>query len=134
MLFWSLNFPSDVLTDGRRSRTLNLLDDYNRQLLGVEIVFSLPDGRVVPVMMRLIDCRGCPAQLRTDNGPDFTSARLGEWCEQQGTALYWIQPGKPTQNICIERFNCPFRRELPDVHLFHSLAQMRQLVDEWMLD
>jgi putative transposase len=70
-------------------------------------------------------------QLRTDNGPESISVKLSEWCEQQGITLHWIQPGKPTQNVRIERFNGSFRRELLDAHLFCSLAYMRQLVDEW---
>lgn len=131
---WSLDFTSDVLTDGRRFRTLNVLDDYNRELLGVEIDFSLPASRVVQVLTRLVECYGRPAQLRTDNGPEFISAKLSEWCEQQGITLHWIQPGKPTQNAYIERFNGSFRRELLDAHLFRSLAHVRQLVDEWRHD
>jgi putative transposase len=69
-LCWSLDFMSDVLTDGRWFLTLNVLDDYNHQLLGVEIDFSLPAGRVVQVLTRLVECHSHPAQLRTDNGPD----------------------------------------------------------------
>ena len=131
---WSLDFTSDVLTDGRRFRTLNVLDDYNRQLLGVEIDVELPASRVVQVLTRLVECHGRPAQLRTDNGPEFISARLSDWCEKQGIVLHLIQPGKPTQNAYIERFNGSFRRELLDAHLFRSLAHVRQLVAEWMLD
>ena len=75
---WSLDFTSDVLTDGRRFRILNVLDDYNRQLLGVEIDFSLPASRVVQVLTHLVDSHGCPAHLCTDNGPKFISTRLSE--------------------------------------------------------
>lgn len=87
---WSLDFTSDVLTDGRRFRTLNVLDDYNRELLCVEIDFSLPARRVVQVLTRLVECPGCPAQLRTDKGPEFISAKLSEWCEQYDITLHWI--------------------------------------------
>ncbi|MGI4740785.1 MAG: IS3 family transposase [Janthinobacterium lividum] len=131
---WSLDFTSDVLTYGRRLRTLHVLDDYNRQLLGVEIDFSLPAARVVQVLTRLVEYHGRPAQLRTDNGPEFSSARLSDWCEKQGIDLHLIQSGKPTQNAYIERFNGSFRRELLDAHLFRSLAHVRQLVAEWMHD
>lgn len=89
-----------------------MLDDCNHQLLGVEIDFSLPAARVVQMLTRLIEYYSCPAQLRTDNGPEFTSARLSEWCETQGIILQWIQPGKPKQNAYIERFNGSYRREL----------------------
>jgi putative transposase len=77
-----------VLTDGRRFRTLNVLDDYNRQLLGIKVDFSLPTARVVHVLTRLMECHGRPTQLRTDNGPEFISALLSDWCEQQGIALH----------------------------------------------
>lgn len=99
---WSLDCTSDVLTDGRRFRTLNVLDDYNRQLLGVETDFSLPAARVVHVLTRLVKCHGPPTQLRTDNGPEFISTRLSEWCEAQGIVLHWIQPGKLTHK-CVHR-------------------------------
>jgi putative transposase len=126
---WSLDFTSNVLTDGRRFRTLNVLDDYNRQLLGVEIDFSLPAARVVQTLTRLVEYHGCPAQLRTDNGPKFINASLSESIENQVIILHWIRPGKPTQNAYVERFNGSFRRELLDAHLFRSLAHVRQLVD-----
>ena len=89
---------------------------------------------MVQTLTRLIDYHGRPAQLRTDNGTEFISARLSEWCEAQGILRHWIQPGKPTQNAYIERFNGSFRRELLDAHLFRSLTHVRQLVDAWMLD
>ena len=85
---WSLDFTSGVLTIGRRFRTLNVLDDYNRQLLRVEIDVELPASRVVQVLTRMVDGYGCPVRLRTDNEPEFTSAYLSEWCAQQGIALH----------------------------------------------
>ena len=131
---WSLDFTSDALTDSRRFRPLNVLDEYSRQLLDVEIDVELPPARVVQVLARLVECHGLPAQLRTDNGPEFSSARLSEWCEAQGIALCWLQLGKLTQIAHIECFNGSFSRELLDAHLFCLLAHMRQLVDEWMDD
>jgi len=128
------SYPTTSLTDGRRFRTLHVRDDYNRQLLGVKVDCSLPASRVVQVLTRLVECYGRPTQLRTDNGPEFISTHLSDWCEKQGIDLHWIQPGKPTQDAYIERCNGSFRRELLDAHLFWSLAHARQLVDEWMLD
>ena len=82
----------------------------------------------------MVECHGRSAQLRTDNGPEFISARLTEWCEAQGIVLHWIQPGKPTQNTYTERSNGSFRREVLDAYLFRSLAHVRQLVGDWILD
>jgi putative transposase len=90
--------------------------------------------RVAQVLTRLIERHGRPGQLRTDNKPEFSSTRLSEWCEQQPIALRYIQSGKLPQNAYIERFKGSFRRGLLDAHLFYSLAHVRQLVDEWMLD
>jgi len=69
-------------------------------------------------------------QLRAYNEPEFSNVRLTEWCEAQRISLCRIQPGKTTQNVYIERFNGPFRRELLETHLFRSLAPVRQLIDE----
>ena len=131
---WSLDFMSDALRDGRRFRTLNVLDDYNRQALGIEIDYSLPAGRVIRLLQRLVDAYDKPTRLRSDNGPEFISAALSEWCEQTGIELHWIQPGKPTQNAYIERFNGSFRREVLNAYSFANLAQVRDVVDGWLDD
>lgn len=131
---WSLDFTSDALTDGRRFRTLNVLDDFNRQVLGIEVDFSLPATRVVRLLGQLVEQHGRPEKLRCDNGPEFISAVLREWCETQGIVLHWIQPGKPTQNAYVERFNGSFRREVLDAYLFTTLRQVRHLLTEWMHD
>lgn len=108
---WSLDFMSDTLRDGRRFRTLNILDDYNREALGVEVDYSLPAKRVIRFLEQLMESYGKPDCLRCDNGPEFISTALTEWCEAKEIRLHWIQPGKPTQNAFIERFNGSFRRE-----------------------
>mgnify|MGYP001811076533 CR=1 FL=1 len=102
---WSLDFMSDTLRDGRRFRTLNILDDYNREALGVEVDYSLPAKRVIRFLEQLMESYGKPDCLRCDNGPEFISTALTEWCEAKEIRLHWIQPGKPTQNAFIERFN-----------------------------
>jgi putative transposase len=131
---WSLDFTSDALTDGRRFRTLNVIDDFNRQVLGIEVDFSLPATRVVRLLAHLVEQHGRPKKLRCDNGPEFISAALVEWCEAHRIELHWIQPGKPTQNAYVERFNGSFRREVLDAYLFTTLRQVRQLLAEWMHD
>jgi putative transposase len=131
---WSLDFTSDSLTGGRKFRTLNVVDDYSREALGVEIDYSLPAQRVIRLLDRLVDQYGKPERLRTDNGPEFISQALQDWCSTNAVGLHWIEPGKPTQNAYIERFNGTFRREVLDAHIFTSISQVRRVVNEWLAE
>jgi putative transposase len=131
---WSMDFMSDVLTTGMRFRTLNIIDDYNREVLAIEVDTSLPALRVKRVLESVIEWRGKPTQIRTDNGPEFLAGELVSWCEQNRIHLQYIQPGKPTQNAFIERFNGSFRKDVLDAYLFSSLSQVRILTQEWMKD
>jgi len=133
-LCWSLDFMSDALTDGRRFRTLNVLEDWNREVLGIEVDFSLPAARVVRLLTELVVRHGLPARLRVDNGPELISHALQDWCQQQGVDLHWIQPASPTQNAYVERFNGSFSRELLNAHLFTSLRQVREHCQLWQYD
>lgn len=127
---------SDSLVDGRRFRLLNILDDYNRKSLAMDVDTSLPCLRAIRVLNRLIAERGCPANLRCDKGPEFISHKLEEWCsyESRRISLHFIQPGRPMQNAYIERKNGSIRRELLNAYLFNSLAEVRTLSEEWRTD
>ena len=133
---WSIDFMSDSLTDGRRFRLFNVIDDFNRESLAIEIDTSLPTLRVIRVLERLIAERGVPANIRCDNGPEFVSHKLEEWCSHQSRKinLQFIQPGRPMQNAYIERKNGSMRRELLNAYLFTSLTEVRELCDEWRND
>jgi putative transposase len=98
---WSIDFMSDALVDGRKFRLLNIIDDFNRESLAIEVDTSLPALRLIRVLERIIEQRGKPACLRTDNGPEFISHKLQEWCENRGIRIAYIQPGKPTQNALL---------------------------------
>lgn len=127
---------SDSLTDGRRIRLFNVIDDFNRQSLAIEVDTSLPTLRVIRVLERLIAERGIPANIRCDNGPEFISHKLEEWCshESRKINLQFIQPGRPMQNAYIERKNGSMRRELLNAYLFTSLSEVRRLCNEWRED
>ena len=101
----SIDFMHDALICGGRFRTFNVVDDFNREALSIEIDLNLPAPRGVRVFDRLAANRGYPAMLRMDNGPEFISLALAEWAEKHAVKLEFIQPGKPTQNAFIERFN-----------------------------
>jgi putative transposase len=131
---WSMDFMSDALLSGRKFRVLNLIDDFNREALVIEVDTSLRAERVVRVLEQIIEWRGKPQRIRVDNGPEFISTKLGLWCEEKGINLQFIQPGKPTQNAYIERFNGSFRKDVLNAYLFETLNQVRLLAEEWMND
>lgn len=131
---WSIDFMSDSLVDGRKFRLLNVIEDFNRESLAIEVDTSLPSLRVIRVLERLIAERGKPANIRCDNGPEFISHKLDQWCTDRKITLQFIQPGRPMQNAYIERKNGSMRRELLNAHLFYSLNEVRFLKEEWRLD
>ncbi len=131
---WSMDFMSDSLWSGRKYRLLNIIDEFNRELLDVEIDTSLPTLRVIGALERLIECKGKPNAIRLDNGPEFISTKLELWCKNNKIELIFIRPGKPTENARVERFNGSMRRELLNSHIFTSLKDVREKVYEWMFD
>lgn len=131
---WSMDFMSDSLVDGRRFRLLNIIDDYNRESLWIEIDTSLPSRRVIRVLERLLELRGKPLRIRVDNGPEFISDLLKLWCEEHNIEILFIQPGKPVQNAFIERNNGSIRRELLDAYHFFTLQEVRFMAEEWRQD
>jgi putative transposase len=129
---WSLDFMSDSLASGRAFRTLNILDDFNREALWIEVDTSLPAERVIRVLEMLITWRGFPCQIRMDNGPELISHRLEQWAGERKITLAHIQPGKPAQNAYIERFNRTFREDVLDANLFSSLSEVRDIAEHWL--
>ena len=124
---------SDSLYQGRRFRTLNILDEGVREALAIEIDTSLPAERVVRTLQQLAAWRGLPRAIRLDNGPELTAQRFTTWCAVQGIELRHIQPGKPNQNAFIERFNRSYRTEVLNRWLFGSLDEVREITHQWIL-
>jgi len=131
---WSLDFMSDSLSNGRAIRTLNVIDDYNREGLWIEVDTSLPAERVVRVLEQLLLWRTTPKQIRMDNGPELISQRLDSWAKEKQIELLHIQPGKPAQNAYIERFNRTFREDVLDAYLFDNLEEVRAITERWLED
>ncbi|WP_448128238.1 IS3 family transposase [Shinella sp. PSBB067] len=104
-LVWSMDFMADRLEDGRQFRLLNVLDDFNREGLGIKVDFSLPAERVIRSLNQIIEWRGKPMAIRVDNGPEYVSGKLMEWAEKQGIALSHIQPGKPRRDAVLRSRN-----------------------------
>jgi putative transposase len=129
---WSIDFMSDSLFCGRRFRTFNVIDDFNREALAIEVDVGLSAERVRRVLDRVVAWRGYPSKLRMDNGPEFISNTLADWAEEHDIELAFIQPGKPTQNSYIERFNRTFRDEVLNRYVFSSLSEVRARTENWM--
>jgi putative transposase len=128
---WSIDFMHDQLTDTRSFRSLNVLDDFNRELLGAEVDFSLPSERVIKTLDRIIEWRGSPKAIRMDNGPEYISGKLQRWADRRGIVLWFIQPGNPQQNAYVERFNRTMRYELLNPNLFDSIDQVQEAATQW---
>jgi len=129
---WSADFMSDALSHGTRFRTFNLIDDYNREVLAIEVDTSLKAERVIRVLDRLKPDRELPHMIRVDNGPEFLAQSLLEWGKANRVLIYHIQPGCPTQNAFIERFNRTYRNEVLNLYLFRSLEDVREITASWM--
>ena len=129
---WSADFMSDALWCGRKFRTFNVLDDFNREVLDIEIDLNLPSERVIRTLDRVAAWRGYPAKLRFDNGPELTSIKVADWAEEHGVKLEFIKPGKPTQNSFVERFNRTYREEVLNMYLFRRLSEVRSITDKWI--
>lgn len=129
---WSVDFMSDSMIGNRKFRTFNVIDDCSREALGIEIDTSLSSKRITRVLERIGLSKGFPKVIRSDNGPEFTSKDFAIWCAARNIETRFIQPGKPTQNGFIERFNRLYREAVLDAYLFFDLDQVRQLTAEWI--
>ncbi|WP_316679639.1 IS3 family transposase [Ralstonia chuxiongensis] len=131
---WSMDFVSDGLAYGRRFRCLNVVDDYTRECVAIEVDTSLPGLRVKQVLERLKEMRGLPASITVDNGPEFAGKVLDAWAYEAGVTLSFIRPGKPVENAYIESFNGRFRDECLNEHWFVSMRHAKQLIEEWRIE
>ena len=131
---WSMDFISDALSEGRKFRSLNIVDEFRRECLAAEVDTSLTGTRAVRVLERLRERRGLPQILVTDNGPEFAGQALDVWAYERGVKLRFIEPGKPVQNAFIESFNGKLRDECLNEHWFLSLGEARETIEAWRRD
>jgi putative transposase len=131
---WSMDFVEDRLENGRRIRTLNIIDDYNREALAMEVSFSFPAEQVIEVINQCIEWRGKPQKIRSDNGTEFIAGKTKEFFSNREILHIPIQKGKPSQNGYIERFNRSYREGVLDAFILSSLEQAREETMIWMQD
>jgi putative transposase len=131
---WCMDFIADRLEDGRKFRTLTVVDVFTRECLALEADFSLTGRKVAAVMDRLQLERGCPKVITVDNGSEFYSREMDAWAYRQGVRLDFIRPGKPVENPYIESFNGRLRDELLNGEIFFSIEDARRKLLEWKHD
>jgi putative transposase len=131
---WAMDFVFDGTAAGRTFRTLNVVDRYTRECLGIEVDTSITGHRVVAVLSFLVAMRGKPASIRVDNGPEFISKALDAWAYAQGVSLHFIRPGKPVENGHIESFNGRLRDECLNQSWFEDLVEAKQKIELWRRD
>lgn len=128
---WSMDFVSDQLSNGRRFRVFNIVDDYSREMIGQLTDFSITGHQVARFIHQLSETRELPDQIICDNGTEFTSKAMFFWQKATGVKLGFIQPGKPTQNAFIESLNGKFRNECLNQLWFKNIEEAREAIDQW---
>ncbi len=129
---WSMDCMHDQLRDGRSFRMFNVLDDHNREGLGIDVDLSLPAARVIRALDQIIAWRGQPRTIRCDNGPEYVGHAVQDWAKTHGIRLEFIQPGKPQQNAYVERFNRTVRYDWLSQHLFDTISDVQEAATQWL--
>lgn len=131
---WAMDFMSDALADGRRIRTLNIIDHFNRKCIGIKVAINIPARVVIQYLEQRIEMYGKPKKIRTDNGPEFRSKLFQKWLTNNKIEWSRIQKGKPQQNAIIERFNKTYREDVLDANIFFSPEDATQITQVWVED
>ena len=129
---WSMDFMHDQLSDGRKFRLFNVIDDYRREGIAIEAGFSLPSVRVIRILNQLLEWRSKPTVIRCDNGPEFISHVFVDWAKQHNIRIEYIQPGNPQQNAYIERANRTIRYSWLSKYLFETIEAVQDYATNWL--
>lgn len=129
---WSMDFMHDSLANGVTFRSLNVIDDFNREALLITMDTSLTSKGVIRELDKLIAWRGSPQKIRVDNGPEFIAQALAAWANDRNIEIKFIEKGKPYQNGYMERFNRSFREEVLDAYQFTRIREAQMMAHAWM--
>jgi putative transposase len=131
---WGMDFVADQLSDGRKIRTLTIIDLFTRECLGIEVGYSLRAEHVVAAMNQLKFDRGLPQRISCDNGSEFSGGQMDLWAYSNHVQLDFNRRGKPTDNAIVESFNGRFREECLNAHWFESVQDAKEKIDAWRWD
>ncbi|WP_131113105.1 IS3 family transposase [Lichenihabitans psoromatis] len=128
---WSYDFVEDRTHEGRKFRTLNVVDEFTRECLAIRVARKLNSTDVIDVLSDLFILRGVPGHIRSDNGPEFIAQAVQDWITAVGAKTAYIAPGSPWENGYVESFNARFRDELLDGEIFYSLKEAQVIIESW---
>lgn len=128
---WSYDFVEDRTHDGRKYRTLNVVDEFTHECLAIRVARKLRAIDVIDVLSDLFILRGIPGHIRSDNGPEFIAQAVQDWITAVGAKTAYITPGSPWENGYVESFNARFRDELLDGEIFYSLKEAQIIIESW---
>lgn len=129
-----MDFVADELFNGRRIRSLTIVDNFTREALAITVDHALKGTDVVDTVDLIGQIRGLPQRIQVDNGSEFISKALDKWAYENRVKLDFSRPGKPTDNPFIESFNGSFRDECLNVHWFLSLDDARDKIEHWRIE
>ena len=124
---WSYDFVWDQTEQGRRLKWLPILDEHTRECLALEVEYSITARAVIDILERLVQERGAPEFIRSDNGPEFIAQAIKDWIAEKGMKTLYIEPGSPWENPYSESFNSRFRDEFLNVEVFGSKLEAKVL-------
>ena len=130
-VIWAMDFQFDTTADGRTVKMLNVIDEFTREALAIDVDRGIDADGVVDVLDRLVLQHGAPHYVRFDNGPEFVAHAVSDWCRFNGAGSLFIYPGSPWQNAWIESFNGRLRDELLNSWRFDSPREVRVIIEDW---
>ena len=128
---WSYDFVQARTRDGRAFRMLNVIDEYTRECLAIDVARKLKSDDVLERLSELFVLRGVPEHIRSDNGPEFTAKAVRGWLGRVGVKTLFIEPGSPWENGYVESFNGKLSDELLDREVFDTLLEAKVLIERW---
>lgn len=131
---WAWDFIFDRTTNGRSLKWLTVIDEYTRECLALEVGRAMTATDMVDVLIELVQSRGVPGHIRSDNGPEFIAEAIRLWLGRSGIGTLYIEPGSPWENGYAESFHGRLRDELLSVEVFETLAEARTLATQWRLE
>jgi transposase InsO family protein len=128
---WAYDFVFDRTREGRPLKLLNVIDEFTRECLAIEVSRKQSSRDVLRTLAGLVLRHGVPEHIRSDNGPEFVAKAVRQWLSRLGVQTLFIEPGSPWENGYVESFNGKLRDELLNGEIFTTLQEAKVLTEVW---